>query len=76
MPGGLPRRSRGCMNVRMAGVSDHLRSVDCGSIAIYPASDIKIGNPQGILLDEFAALVHRLAHEGRKSVVGLFLLLD
>jgi hypothetical protein len=45
-------------------------------VAIYPASNIKIGNPQGILLDEFPALINGLAHQGGKRIVGLVLLLD
>ena len=76
VPGGLPRRSRGCRNLRSTDESDHLRSVNFGYVAIYPASNIKIGNPQGILLDEFPALINGLAHQGGKRIVGLVLLLD
>ena len=64
VPGGLPRRSRGCMKLRILAASTHLRSVDFGSVAIYPLSDIEIGNPQGIVLDEFTALVNSFSHKG------------
>ena len=64
------------MNLRIAAARAHPRSVSFGSVAIYPASDIKIGNPECVFLDEFTALVHGLAHEGRERVIGIFLLLD
>ena len=74
--GGDPRRSRGCNSQRMPGIIAPMRRPACSSFGIYPASDIKIGDSQRILLDKFTSLVDGFTHQGREGVVSFLFLID